>query len=75
MLTEGACRYYINNWNRQSGRRRDRRLTNFDDHGRRLSGRRREPGRRRAAGVVTCDQCDCICLDMDVDTDTDTENS
>ena len=39
-----------------SERRRDRRLTNFDDHGRRLSGRRREPGRRRAAGVVTCDQ-------------------
>ena len=58
MLTEGACRYYVNNWNRQSGseRRRDRRLTNFDDNGRRLSGRRREPGRRRAAGVVTCDQ-------------------
>ena len=28
-------------------RRRDRRLTNFDDHGRRLSGRRRDDGRRR----------------------------
>ena len=43
-----------------SERRRDRRLTNFDDHGRRLSGRRRDDGRRRAAGVVTCDQCDCL---------------
>merc|ERR1719375_45624 len=70
MLTEGACRYYINYWNRQSGseRRRDRRLTNFDDNGRRLSGRRREPGRRRAAGVVTCDQwcgnANMICAGM-----------
>ena len=32
---------------RRSARRRDRRLSNFDDHGRRLSGRRRDPGRRR----------------------------
>ena len=32
---------------RRSGRRRDRRLSNFDDHGRRLSARRRDPGRRR----------------------------
>ena len=32
---------------RRSERRRDRRLSNFDDHGRRLSARRRDPGRRR----------------------------
>merc|ERR1719379_2011278 len=32
---------------RRSERRRDRRLSNFDDHGRRLSGRRRDEGRRR----------------------------